>query len=101
MEPTANFLVMINSKKEDLIINTANCISDGFFMTGKPFLPFHNFSDVLVLPVGVNRALTKENPFVFDIKVKSLPTAKVNLIMGVMHEKGPTSRKSIPLFEKN
>ncbi len=100
MEPTAQFLVIVNSKKEDLTVNPGNCISDSFFLSGEPFLPISNFTRGVVLPVGINRALTKENPFVFDIKVKQ-NTVKANLIMGVMHRRGPKCIKKIPLFERD
>ena len=100
MEPTAHFLVIVNSKKEDLIVKPGNCISDSFFLSGEPFLPISNFTRGVVLPVGINRALTKENPFVFDIKVKQ-NTEKANLIMEVRHKRGPKCIKKIPLFERD
>lgn len=100
MEPTAQFLVLVNSKKEDFIIATDNCISDGFFMSGNPFQPFNNIESTIFFPVAVNRAITKENPFIFDIKVKKKPVVNANLIMGVYHKRGPENVKTIPLEDK-
>ena len=100
MEPTAQFLILINSKKDDLLIKPGSCISDGFFLSGDPFPLLPHLQDMTMLPAGVSRALTKENPFVFDVKVKQRPTAKSNLIVGVMHNQGPNSVKEIHLFEK-
>lgn len=100
MEPTAQFLVLVNSTKEDVIIAPGSCISDGFFLSGEPHPLFPSMQKGVLLPVGVSRALTKENPFVFDIKVKHQPEMGANIIMSIVHTKGPNSRKVIPLVEK-
>lgn len=101
VEFTARFLILINSEKDDLFLGAENCISDAFFMKGDLILPFSTIKQAVVLPIEVYRPLTKENPFVLDIKVKRLPDVKTNLIMGVLHNKGSESRKNIPLFDKN
>lgn len=100
MEPTAQFLVLVNSMKEDLIVGSGSCISDGFFLSGDAFPPLPNNQKYVLLPIGVSRALTKENPFVFDIQVKRPPEKEANIIMAVVHTLGPKSRKVIPLVEK-
>ena len=100
VEFTARFLILINSEKDDLLLWTENCISDAFFMKGDLILPFSTIKQAVVLPIEVYRPLTKENPFVLDIKVKRLPDVKTNLIIGVLHNKGSESRKNIPLFDK-
>ena len=101
MEPTAQFLVLVNSTKDDLVITPGICISDGFFLSGNPFPLFPSMQNGILLPVGVSRALTKENPLVFEIKVKRRPEMEANIIMSVLHILGPKSRKVIPLIEKS
>ena len=101
MEPTAQFLVLVNSTREDLIVEPGICISDGFFLSGNPSPLFPSIPNSVLLPVGVSRALTKENPFVFDIKVKRRPEREANIIMSVIHNLGPNSKKVIPLIGKS
>ena len=98
MEPTAKFLVAMNTSINNLNISPDCCPSDGMFVAGKPFNPVNNFKEFTACVIGVNRALTKENPFVFNIKVRESNQNGLAIISGVYHVKGPQNIEQIPLM---
>lgn len=98
MEPTAQFLIGINTSKDNMLIQPECCISDAFFLASKPESVFPGIDGFSKITIGISRAITKDNPFIFDIKIRE-KIVHEKVINCVFHIKGPQSKQALKVFD--